>query len=592
MRRPRWGLAVLAATLLSGGVTLAPPARATTGGDCGGADTPPARHLADGEECAGSMNEPATSSTTMLSGYIEHRYRDAYTFDHTDGDEVRVQYSGPACSEASPATPFIATGSGPSPVAITARRTANSDGTRAGPCPEQPGGYTIRVSVIPNDRPAVSLGAVQTQGQPGDTYTFTVSGTDPDADLTALGVRFGDSDNYDWKTQLLGSGSWSTTFSYQFFSDQVLRFYARDNHGALSPPSAAVFVDVGQNDCGLGRDAVVEAVSLPLRCEGWLDGASDIDTFTFTPSPGMRPRARVTTGPLQGYTLTLTSPSGVSWGTSDAEDPDLYGGAAEAGEWRASVQGDGDVMGYVLDITEVGPAAPPTLVVDAPPIAYQGDYYAFVMTGYDPNGQALSFDVDWGNGSHAIWPTYGRAASGEPVTGYRRFMWATPATWTVTVTVRNTEGLTATATFTVTVRPHNDCGIGDPDYDAPPTASGSVAMPATCDGALGYYLPIWEEDVLDSADVFQSPLRCLVSEACKVRVTLITEPGLAAAVTLDNVVSQHTSTCGGGGCTTAVETLGPTYPGTGYPRISITLSGGKGAYRLKVEKVPITAGLV
>ena len=590
MGRPSWMLAVAAGVLLTGGMTVAPKAEAATGGDCGGADTPPARHLAAGEECAGSLDEPATSSEPRPVGYIEHRYADAFTFSHTDGDAVRVAYEGPGCSESSPSGNFIANGSGPSPVAVTARRTANPDGTRAGPCPDQPGSYSIRISVTPNDRPAVGLEATQTEGQPGDTYTFTISGTDPDGNLTALGVRFGESDNYDWKSQLLASGSWSTSFSYSFFSDQVLYFYARDSFGALSPPSPPVFVYVGQNDCGLGRDAGVEAVGLPLRCSGWLDGAADVDTFTFTPAPGKRARARVTTGHLQGYTLTLTSPSGETTATSDQGDPDVYG-TTESGVWRASVQGDGDVMGYLLDITEVGAPAPPTLSISAPSVAHQGDYYAFVMTGQDPNGETLSYEVDWGNGSRSIWPVNGRAASGEPVTGYRRFMYPDPAAWTATVTVRNSEGLTATATFTVTVRPHDDCGLGSPAYDAPPTASGSVAMPPSCDGTLGFYLPIWEEDVLDWADVYQSPLRCLATDACKLRVTLTTDAGLDATIALDNVISQHRATCGSGGCTATVETLGPTYPVAGYPRISVTANGGKGGYRLVVEKVPLTSGL-
>jgi hypothetical protein len=441
-----WGRSGRARRLLIGAAAVAvmatglvtQPASAAGGEDCGGADTPPAHHLNNnGRMCDGSLDEPAVSSTPEPVGYITHRYEDAYTFSYTDGDSVHIESSLPACTVTEPSGTFIANGDAAlAPLAVKGRRTANEDGSPAGPCPAQPGSYWVAVSVTANDRPAVSPDYVQTSGQPGDTFTFRISGTDPDGNLRALGFRYGDSDNYEWSNHPspLGTGSWSTEISKTFYNDQVIRFYARDSQGALSPASAPFVIDVGQNDCGLGRDAGVESVTLPVHCNNWLDGASDVDSFTFTPTPGQRPKATVTAGYLQGYELKLTSPSGEVFSTSDQGDPDLYG-TTEPGVWRVDVRGDGDVMGYLLDIVEVGPAAGPTLTISAPPQALQGDYYAFEMTGVDPNGETLSYRVDWGNGSQSIWPIYGRARSGETVTGYRRFMYPTPTQWTATVTV-------------------------------------------------------------------------------------------------------------------------------------------------------------
>lgn len=587
-RRILIGAAALA-VVATGLVTS--PAQAAAGDDCGGADTPPAHHVNNnGTMCAGSLDEPAVSSTPEPWGYTTHRYEDAYTFSYTDGDSVRIESSLPACTVTEPSGSFIAEGNAPlAPLAVKARRTAAEDGTPAGPCPSQPTDYWLRVYVTPNDRPAVSPDYVQTTGQRGDTFTFRISGTDPDGNLSALGFRYGDSDNYEWKTQPLPSGSWSTEITKQFYNDRVLRFYARDSRGALSPASAPFLIDVGHDDCGLGRDAVVEAVTLPLHCSNWLEDASDIDSFTFTPSPGVRPKATVTTGYLQGYELRLTSPSGTMYSTSDQGDPDLYG-TTEPGVWRVDVRGDGDSMGYLIDIVEVGPIGSPTLTVSAPAQAHQGDYYAFNMTGVDPNGQTLSYRVDWGNGSQSIWPIYGRAASGETVTGYRRFMYLTPAQWTATVTVTNSDGLTDTATFTVEVVPHDDCGLGNPDYDAPGGTSGLSVMPSPCDGTLGYYLPLWEEETLDAVDAFRSPVSCLAFQACKVKVTLITDPGLSATVSLTDGVTRQSSFCGFYGCTTSVSSLGPTLAGA--PRIAVEISAGKGGYRLVVEKVPLTDGVV
>jgi hypothetical protein len=108
---------------------------------------------------------------------------------------------------------------------------------------------------------------------------------------------------------------------------------------------------------------------------------------------------------------------------------------------------------------------------------------------------------------------------------------------------------------------------------------------------LGYYLPLWGDDVLDAVDAFLSPVSCDGIQACKVKVTLITDPGLSATVSIDDGLTNRSSFCDYG-CTTSVATLGPGYPGSRPPRIAVEVNGGKGGYRLVAEAVPLTDGII
>jgi hypothetical protein len=590
--RIRIGVVLVAVGLVAAGSVTRPAQAVGDGGDCGGPDTPPARHLASGETCTGSLDEPHVSTTTELTGLTAYHYEDAYTFDQTDGDRVQVTYDGPTCSSADPSGTSVASTTGVASLTVTAKRTETPEGAPAGNCPNQPGAYDIRVTVTPNDRPAVQPTSVPQSGGVEETLTFEVSGTDPDGNLTSLGARFGNGPNIEWKTQLVGSSSWSTTFEHTLRADTEATFYARDSFGAVSPASATYPITLVQDDCGLGHDAHQDPVDLPLSCDGYLPDAGDVDSFVLTPSPGMRAKASLQTGFLQGYTMTLTSPTGVLSSVSDqSEDPDLYG-TAEAGQWRLDVRGDGDPMHYLLSLTEVGDPAAPSLVIEAPPVTHQGDWYEFWMTGYDPNGQTLRFQVDWGGAVRPIFPVDGRAESGERVLGIRLFV--DPVTSaSATVTVTNSDGLSSSASFSVTIRLHDDCGYG-PVYDAPGTGSELPALrPEGCSGTVGHVVPDGNlpPQTVDAADGYASPLRCGLVENCKLRATLTTAPGLAASVAVEDGLRQAASSCGAGGCTTTVDLVGPTL-GAGPPRVWVRRDAGRGDYTVTIEKLPIEAGLV
>lgn len=561
----------------------AAPARAGgPGGDCGGDDTPPAFLLTPGVDCAGSF-AGESYGTSHHGGGVDHVYSDRFEVAHTDGDEVTITLTGDAaCVTTTPSAPLIARGDGRTTVDVRGIRTHDTAGVPEAPCPAAPGGYTIRADVVPNDRPAVTVDA-PAGGESGEVVTITASGTDADGDLVALGLSSGD--GVEWKDAPGPSAAWSTSFTHTVTRDVELTVYARDEHGAvMNAPSFAL--DMYQSECGGIDDADGEHVTLPVSCQPRMHGV-EVDVFTFTVASGRRARVVTDYPEHWGYRASLTSPSGA---VQDATDLPLFS-TDEAGVWTYRIRGDGDTVDYRLGITEVGPPSPPVLVdVAAGSVAMKGDAFPVAMRAVDPNGETIRYTIGWDGVSYGGWPGDGRAASGTTVTGYRRFL-GPETTSTAVVTATNEEGLSDSETFTVTIRPQDDCGFGA-DYDAPATASGADrrTLPAatSCTGFVGHLLPRWEPNPVDAADWYSSPHTCLIGETCKLRVTLTTTAGLSATVLIDNyVLGQHSSSCGSAGCTTTVETLGATYPHPEYPRIGVRRDAGKGEYTLRVEKVAV-----
>lgn len=586
MRTRVFGVLTLVMVL---GLLPAGPAASSpgTGDDCGGPDTPPAYVLTSGVSCDGSLDEPASSTTDIAAmGYRESRFIDRFEIPATDGDRVDVSATNRVCFTVEPLGTFVAEGNGNITITVTARQTFElGTSTPKNPCPDTPpASYTIRAAVTPNDRPSsVSASGVPVSAAPGDSYTFTVSGTDPDGNLKALGVGWSPT-NIDWKQQLLGSSSWSTDFSYYLWDDTQFKVYARDTFGAVKESSASYLIRLQQDDCGFGRDANMESVTIPFTCNEAFFAGSEADSFTFTVPAGRRPYAFLDNGEDWGQLLALTSPSGVEMATGSEE---IFG-TAEAGTWTLAVQGDGDKHFYKLTISTTGPQAAPSLTVSADSTAHQGDLFPVKMRGVDPNAQRLEYLIEWSDGSGSWWPTNSTAASGETVTGYR-YLLSDATVLSATVRAVNREGfMSPPVNIQVTIRPHNDCGIA-PRYDLPSTASGSIPNP--CAGTLGGG-QLEDLSSTDDRDAFIPANRCTVG-SCKLRITLTTEAGLSAylvAETLPGVVQSSTA-CGSGGCTETMDLL-ITYPTSSYPRITIARASGKGGYTVSLERVALTNGLL
>lgn len=584
-------VAAAIAVAVAGLVPTGPVAAAGSGNDCGGGDTPPAHHLTSGTSCTGSLDEAHTSTTTDLNGNTVYKYADLYDFDHTDGDRVQVMFNGTSCMAVNPSGTYIASGDGTTPVDVTARRNATPGGTPIAPCPDQPGDYTIGVTVTPNDRPAVTSANVPASGQYGETVEFEVSGSDPDGNLRSLGIRYGGpSQPIEWKNQLIASASWTTTFQIEIRWELDVTFFARDSLDAISPPSTTYHVALVQDDCGWGTDANGQSVTLPFHCAGLWPDISDVDSFTFTLPADRRARVRTLVAYIDSLTVRLTSPSGAV--THNASDDVIT--IAEAGTWRLDLLTGGDNLTYEVDVRDIGLQAPPVLVLTHSPITHQGDYFPLPMTGFDPNDETLVYRVVWSDGPAVTMPFDGsRAPSGQTQTAYRRFVSETPSSFSGTVTVTNSDGLSDTEPFSVTVAPHNDCGFGTPVYDAPDAGTNLRTTPPSgiCTATVGYLLPNPLAETRDAADAYISSEKCSVGD-CKLRATLTTAPGLAATVRIDNFLQAAATSCGHGGCTTSVELLGPSWPASGYPRVLVTADGGKGVYTLQIEKLRISDDLL
>lgn len=584
-RGPRGHLftASLALMLLAISLSFSPQAALGSGEDCGGPDTPPARHLANSETCDGSLDEAPSYTVPELDGYYNSGYYDdLYSYDQTDGDRVVVTLSGSGCIWSEPAGTFTANSTATEDLKIRGRHTVPVSGGGS-PCPDPPGSYSIRVVVTPNDRPTATATSVPIDGHPGETLTYEVSGTDPDGNLKSLGIRYGRGAAIEWKSQLVASSSWSTSFQYNLYGETEVTFFARDTFDAVSLPSPTYTVHLVGDDCGWGFDVAVENVALPFTCSAWVapfNGDSS-DSFTFTPGAGKRAKIAVAHGQEQGHMLTLTSPSGI---VTTSGFQEMYG-STESGLWRVDMTSDGDSLPYIITITEVGAPAAPSLSLSGAPNTHQGDWYSLPMLATDPNGERLTYHVDWGDGSGAYWPLDGTAASGQTITALRRFLWNTTST-IVSVTVRNTEGLSTTMTYPLSIRLHNDCGLG-PFYDAP-SAPPFVTLASSCVGTIGHLLPeMVPNPPVDVVDIFRSPQRCS-SVDCKIRATLTTEPGIQAEIGIEHLPGVFlTSSCSQDGCTSSVDAPLLSYPNNEYPRIRVRRSSGKGGYILSVQKLTL-----
>lgn len=562
-----------------------------TGGDCGGGDTPPTYQLSSGVTCHASLSESATSITDRPEmGYTEHVFVDEYKIYATDADRVQITGTSQVCFQINPFGTLVANGDGDIAITVTGRKTTElGNATPKNPCPAQPGDYDIRATVTSNTRPTVGANGIPSSARPYEPFTFSVSGTDADANLKALGVRFGSWSSIDWQDQTLASASWSTDFTYSLWRDMEVKVYSRDTLGAIAE-SGTFFIDLDEDDCGFGHDVVLETVSLPFSCRGYLSPISGdgSDTFRFEVPSGVRPRASFDNGSEWGQTLRFTSPSGQVIMSGE----EWIFGTVEAGMWSLQVEGDGDSLFYDLSIDLTGAQAPPTLSISGAPTAHQGDTYQIRLSGVDPNGQRLTYLVQWSDGGGSYWPVNATAASGETIIAIRYFLYDT-TTATATVRAINQEGLMSDPqSIQVAIRLHNDCGQGI-RFDLPGESGPFNVMPDTCSGTLGggtldYPFP------MDGVDAFTSATRC-ISPNCKLKVTLETEPGLGAQIAIRNMPQselESASSCGNGGCTTSAEVIGLTYPSSDYPRIFVRRLSGKGGYTVRVERLSALDGIL
>lgn len=538
----------------------APAYAAAPGADCGTPnDTPPAIFISNWSSCSGTHNgEPL----------VEYFRRDKYGFAATADDVVTISYSG-SC----PFTYWSAEGTrwewNYQTASFLAPKHGTSDATYEDPqfydldvvtndypndywntCAEsgQSTDYSIGVGVTPNTRPTVAFVDRPVSALPDVPFTVTVSGADPEDALQKAHLRV-ISPGFPTRNLVAPfDGSHRATFTLSLNGAATLEARADDQYNALSA-TVPHNVALSQDDCGSGADAVSTSVPFASSCRGYLfPGApgDDLDTYTFETAAGLD---RIAIEAVRAtHTLTtevaVTSPSGVV--TSGV--PPLFLDA-EAGTWQVSVARTGTTYGhYDLSTRAIGSPAPPSVAVTAsPPDPHQWDPMTLLVSADDPNGEWVSYRVDWGDGTPlTTHPTTGFVPSG-PGGQLSHTYAATTAARTVTVTATNQEGQSASTTTTITVRAPDDACVGaiGPAMDAPEEAfypwtaaqqarfSGRV--PRDCRGELGYVLGpnAWgQPGFADAADAYTFSV-CAGEAVC---------PGSATAVNAGRTVEVRVAT--------------------------------------------------
>lgn len=432
-----------------------------------------------------------------------------------------------------------------------------------------PRNYRLDVTVIPNNRPALSVTGPDTV-IPGDTYSWTLNANDGDSNLSRVGADFGYGTN--WKS--VSGRTSSTTWTSKFEWPGQIKFTGRDSYGAEE--YLHHYVTLKENDCGTGDDIDTLYVAFPYSCaraHTWPNISDYSDTFEFD-VPSDTSRIYVTASPVSGWpstTLSLVDPSGT---TVVNRVPGPVFAAASPGRWKLNVFGGNG--SYSLLIKPTGPQAPPVFTLtSSKPSVHQGNPITFTMNGTDPNGQRITYSLDWGDGTaNGIYTV----ESGKVHSVSHRYTTSTTSA-TITARATNEEGLSSLQSITIGITPHNDCVFGA-GYDAPDARTGSPLLePApSCSGELGYFHP--NGVGLDYSDVYvinldkDQPLRVDLS------TMYISSPKLAMEWIVGGV--QIPAQSGSSNGNKQFIDLPLALKGRYY--IFVTGSGGQGTYTVTIKK--------
>ncbi len=106
----------------------------------------------------------------------------------------------------------------------------------------------LRLHVLPSVRPSVPVLLGPTTGDVGAGLSYSVSSTDPEGDLVAYRIAWGDGDTSDWSQAVFSGDTVNLTHSWTSANTYSLHAQAKDQHGNESPWSAGLTLQVGPSD--------------------------------------------------------------------------------------------------------------------------------------------------------------------------------------------------------------------------------------------------------------------------------------------------------------------------------------------------------
>jgi hypothetical protein len=598
------------------------PARAVAwNNDCGsGGDTGPSTysiHIPSGGACSGSMDGESYSFAGWGCSFV--CAMDSYTFDATIDDYVTIGFSS-TCAHWNVSSGGGGTHTGsfvaPSTGTFGLRAVAES-GFDGGGCYGSTN-YNISVKVVPNTRPTVSIISAPGTAYPADTVSFTTAGTDPEHNLSRLGVTVHPVSTTTWQTP---DATGRTTFSMSFGANATLDFIADDTYGAAATPVTHAITLV-ENDCSTGADVTLISMPFPFTCHAHLAPSlgDNQDSFTFeVPAGTARVAAGLArrSGQLQRR-MVLTSPSGATY--TGPLNGNLYV-PAEEGTWRLDANRitavssgvDTSYGGYDLNVRAIGPLDMPSVSasvsISSP---HWWEPFTLTFSAIDPNNLPVWYSVNWGDGSTTERvPATGLVPSGTVKQLSHEYASSQTGARTIIVTATSDDGTSAAATVPISVlAPDDRCGIDTTAAaDSPPSNTAfpnpkfehdftQASESWLCNGEVGYTVSkSGSTSTVDAVDTYRFAMGCL-TDACggpgtptgsavtsRMRVTLRTGAALGATMRLGfgGIYQVVSATAGPNG--TATITL-PVFQPVLRWYADVTATSGRGAYTLEVEALP------
>jgi PKD repeat protein len=409
-----WMAAVVAYTTPTGPPPDAPPNAALT--------VSPGSGLAPLQVSADASGSTDTDATPIAT----------YAFDWGDGTAVIGPQSGPTA-------PHTFASPGSYTVTVTVKDTAGLSSTATKPVTVNPDLAPVPALTVTPNPVAVQLpvtadasGSKDTDGTPIATYTFDWGDGTP-----STGPQAGSSAPHTYANP----GTYSVTVKVTDTANLSSTATKTLTVLADAPPAAALTVTPSTGFAPLGVTADASASTDA--------DATPIATYTFDWGDGTS-----ATGPQPGPTA-----------------PHTY---AAAGSYTAkvTVTDTGGLSSFTTKTVTVSPDAPPSAALTVTPSSGIAPLKitADASGSTDPDPTPIStYTFDWGDGTAVTGPQSGATA---------QHTYAAAGSFTVTVTVKDTGGRSATATRAVTVTPD-----AAPVAKLSVTKSSSDPMQVTADGS-------------------------------------------------------------------------------------------------------------
>ena len=230
-------------------------------------------------------------------------------------------------------------------------------------------------------------------GDPGVSYSFTATTTDPDADQVAFKFDWGDGSQSGWSSYVNSGGSATISHSWSGQGTYAVRAKAKDANGAESGWSSSHQIVTGSPpntpSSPSGPDTGTHGPSYSFTATT-TDPDGDQIAFQFDWGDGSE--SAWSSFVNSGSSATMShSWSGQMTYQVKAKAKDSYGGETA---WSTAH----DIVIGQPPATPSSPSGPGSGMRDVS--------YSFTATTTDPDGDQVAFQFEWGDGTQSAWSSY------------------------------------------------------------------------------------------------------------------------------------------------------------------------------------------